>query len=69
MRSEEAPELHRLRDRLEAILHEQPAPSDEQLPYLLNLAAAVAARYPQLDANRVLMLATADVRNGLEDGE
>jgi hypothetical protein len=69
MRSQETPELHRLRDRLEAILNEQPAPSDEQLPYLLNLAAAVAADHPPLDANRVLLLTTADVRNGLEDGE
>jgi hypothetical protein len=65
MRSEEAPELHRLRDRLEVILQEQPAPSDEQLPYLLNLAAAVAEHLPPLDANGVLTLATADVRNGL----
>ena len=69
MRSESSPELHRLRDRLEAILNEQPAPSEEQLPYLLNLAAAVAAHHPPLDANRVLKVTTAEVRDGLEDGE
>jgi hypothetical protein len=69
MRSEEAPELHRLRDRLDAILRSGRAPCDEHLPYLMNLAAAVAAQYPPLDANRVLKLTTADVRNGLEDGE
>jgi hypothetical protein len=63
---EESPELHRLRDRLEALMND-PARGDEQLPYLLNLAAAVAAHYPPLDAHWVLMLTAADVQNGLED--
>jgi hypothetical protein len=74
MRSKEPPELHRLRERLDAILRSGRAPSDEylpsisdeHLPYLMNLAAAVAAHYPPLDANRVLKLAIADVQNRLE---
>ena len=74
MRSEEPPELHRLRDRLDAILRggrarsdeDLPSISDEHWPYLMNLAAAVAAHYPPLDANRVLKLAIADVQNRLE---
>lgn len=66
MRSESPPELHRLRDRLDAILRSGRALSDEHLPYLMNLAAAVAAQYPPLDANRVLKLATAEVQDRME---
>jgi len=66
--SEESAELHRLRDRLEALMND-PARGDEQLPYIRNLAAAVAAHYPPLDADWVLMLTTADVQNGLVDDE
>ena len=65
--SEESPEFHRLRNRLKAITND-PARREEQLPYLLNLASAVAAHYPHLDAARVLQLTTADVENGLVDG-
>jgi hypothetical protein len=67
MKREGPPELHRLLDRLDAILRSGPSPGDEHLPYLMNLAAKVAAQYPPLDANRVLKLATADVQNRLEN--
>jgi hypothetical protein len=66
--SEESPELLRLRDRLEALMND-PARGEEQLSYIRNLAAAVAARYPPLDADWVLMLTTADVQNRSVDGE
>jgi hypothetical protein len=66
--SEESPELRRLRDRIEALMID-PAPGDAQLPYIRNLAAAVAAHHPPLDADWVLMLTTADVQNGLVDDD
>ena len=66
--NDESPEFHRLRCRLEALMND-PARTEEQLPYIRNLAAAVAAHHPPLDVDRVLMLTRADIQNAREDGD
>lgn len=65
MQTRRLTELQLLRNRLESILVDHPVPTDEELPYLMNLAAAVAKDHPGLDAAQVLEVVTEDTRNWL----
>jgi len=57
--------LDRLANRLEVILSKGPVPSEEELPYLMNLAAVVAEDYPGLGPAEVLSIVGDAVRGGL----
>jgi hypothetical protein len=57
--------LRILQGRLESILSDHPVPSEEELPYLMNLAACLAEGYPGVDAATMLELVMVDVRRRL----
>jgi hypothetical protein len=65
MHTESPRSLNRLANRLEVILSKGPVPNEEELPYLMNLAAVVAEDYPGLGPAEVLAMVADDVRRGL----
>jgi len=65
MHTESPRSLNRLANRLEVILSNRAVPSEEELPYLMNLAAVVAEDCPGLGPAEVLAIVGDAVRGGL----
>jgi hypothetical protein len=54
--------LRILHGRLESILSDHAVPREDELPYLMNLAACVAEDNPNVDATTMLELVMLDIR-------
>jgi hypothetical protein len=59
-------QYQRLTERLEPILQDRRNLSEEEYSDLMNLAAVVAARYPELGAWHVLNIAMAETQDLLD---